>query len=133
MTDTSNDILQEIELSSAFVRLRKDNLIHVHYKKNSTLDPHLQVQMREVFSKLSGGKPTGFIFSADEGFSITKEARENWKNIQHNNPIKAYAIIIANLPQRLVANFFLAMYRPTVTAKLFKTEEEGAAWLRSLP
>ena len=129
---SAGEIVKELNTGTAIIRLRKDGLIHVHYKKNFTLDTETQVTMRSTFIELSNGIPRGFIFSADEGFTMTKEARENFRSMRQGNPIKAYAIVIASLPQRLVANFFFKMYQPSVPAKLFKNAEEGAKWLLSI-
>ncbi len=130
--DPANNVVREIDLPAAYVRLRRDGIIHVHYKKNSTLDPALQASMRTVFHELAAGTPRCFIFSAEEGFAMTKEARENFRTMRSGSPIRAYAIVASNLAQRIIANFFLTMYRPSILARVFKTSEDGAEWLRTL-
>jgi hypothetical protein len=122
-------VVKEIEIPEAFIRLRSDSILHVHYKRNTTLDVELQVRMRNIFNEMTGGLKSNFIFSAAEGFALTKEARENSTILDSNSPISAYAVIANNLAYRIIANFYLKVNKPTVPYKLFQTIEEAVKWL----
>lgn len=121
--------LKVVELPEANIILRSDNIIHVDYSKNVTLDVDLQVSMRKVFDELAEGKKLHFIFSAAEGFTLTKEARENSDVRDKNSPISAYGIVANNLAYKLIANFYLRVNKPKVPFKIFLTVEDAAKWL----
>lgn len=124
-------IIKEIEIPEAFIMLRSDGIIHVDYKKDTTLDVDLQVSMRKIYDELTLGIKTHFIFSAAEGFILTKEARENSSIIDATSPIAAYGIIANNLAYKLIANFYLKVNKPKVPYKLFTTVEEAVKWLHT--
>lgn len=121
--------LKVVEIPEANIILRSDNIIHVDYGKNVTLDVNLQISMRKIFDELAAGKKMHFIFSADEGFILTKEARENSEIMDIDSPISAYGIVANNLAYKLIANFYLKVNKPKVPFKIFLTVEEAAKWL----
>lgn len=123
--------LRTVETLDAFVNLRADGIVHVHFKAQTVLSLGLQLSLRKIYGELVNDHPTGFIYSAEEGFSISKEARENFRKLPHGNPIKAYGIVANNLAYRLVGNFFIKFYSPKIPLKLFETVEEAAAWLHA--
>ena len=129
--DPQITILKEINFREATIWLRSDDIVHVHYKKNATLDIELQADMRKVFKQITEHIPHGFIFSAEEGFNLTKEAREHMK-ANRDPVIKAYAIIADNLAYRIIANFVLKVNKPSVPYKLFANVEDGVRWLKTL-
>ena len=126
-------ILKEEDIPEASIRLRSDGIVHVHYKKNSVLDVGLQLKMRKIFNEITGHRKSKFIFTAAEGFSMTREARENGPKLQEeSNPIKYYAIVIDNLAYKIIVNFYLKVFKPKGNYKLFKSLEEGVEWLHTL-
>lgn len=125
----SSRIKKLVDTSQALIYLREDGIVHVHFKKNTVLTKELQISLRIVYFDLLKSKSTGFIFSADEGFSITDEARENFNQLPQNGPIAAYALIAQNLAYRLIGNFFRNFYQPKKPFKLFDSVEKAAEWL----
>jgi hypothetical protein len=124
-------VVRQIELPEADICLRKDGIVHVHYKKNTTLDVELQQSMRIKYRELTGSVPSKFIFTADEGFLLTKEARESSRSFK--DPfIVAYAVIANNLAYRIIANFFLKVNKPEVPFKLFASIKDAESWLQSI-
>lgn len=49
-------VLKRVKIPEALIMLRSDGIVHVHYKKNTTLDLDLQASMRDLFLELTGGK-----------------------------------------------------------------------------
>ncbi len=123
-------ILKEINIPEALIQLRSDGIIHVHYKKNTTLDLETQRFMRSIYQDLIPGKNLPYIFSASDGVTVTKEARENSNTA--DSPIAAYAMIANNIAYRLVANFYLKVNKPLVPSKLFSTFDDAVKWIYSL-
>lgn len=125
-------ILKEIEIPEAFIRMRSDNIVHVFYKENVTLDIGLQMRTNDLFRQITANKKTNFIFEADEGFVLTPDARDNAKDIEHDSPVAASAIIVKNLPSRIIANFYVKVVRPRINHKIFGNVADAAKWLKSL-
>jgi hypothetical protein len=126
-------VIREVEIPEALISLRSDNIMLVDYKKNVTLDVELQMRMRAIFNEMTGNRKSKFVFSADEGFSITREARENGARLQKESPIQYYALVTDNLAYRILANFYIRVVKPYGNYRLVRDLEEGIAWLHSLP
>lgn len=122
-------IIQKTELPEATISLRSDGIVHVHYHKNATLDVELQQSMRLIFIAMTGGKKTKFLFSADEGFSLTSEARKQAPALYRQSPISCYAIVAHNLAYKLVANFYIRVFKPSGNFKVFSDLKEAETWL----
>lgn len=125
-------ILKQVEITEATITLRSDNIIIVQYKRNTVLDVELQVRMRQIYRELTNNNKMNFIFMADDGFSLTREARENSEIISESSPIKAYAIIVNNLAYRIIANFYYRINKPKVPYKSFPTVKDAIHWLYTL-
>lgn len=123
--------VKTIETNDASVNLRADGILHVHFKENTEISLELQLSLRKIYDELLGDQPTGFIYSAEAGFSISKEARENFGNFPGKNPVSACGLVANNLAYRLVGNFLIKVYSPKIPIKLFDTVEEAAEWLHS--
>ena len=103
----------------------------MHYKKNTTLDVPLQNQMRKIYIDLTGGIPSKFLFTAEEGFTITPEAKKNAPRTLEESPIESYALIVNNLAYRLIVNFYFKVMKPEGNYKLFDNVNEAILWLHS--
>ncbi len=124
-------IEREIVKPEVTVRLRSDGIVHVHFAKNTTVDVELQYKIWAVYKEITNNKKLKFLFTADEGVALSREARERAKR-EVNPSISAYAIVANNLAYRIIASFVLKVNRPMVPFKLFGSAEEGVKWLKSL-
>ncbi len=46
--------------------------------------------------------------------------------------VKASAIVLNNLPVRILAKFYLRVFKPSYTSKIFSTYEEAWKWLEKM-
>src|SRR5690606_7144731 len=109
--------------------LRSDGIVHVHFLKDVTLDVPLQIKMREYYDEITGGVKTKFLFSAEEGFTLTKEAREHGPKLQETSPILCYALVVNNLAYKIIASFYIKVVKAPGNYKLVNSAEEGVKWL----
>jgi hypothetical protein len=130
--EANSTIIKKMEIPEATICLRSDRIVYVAYKENVTLDVKLQTHMLDLFREITGNQKTNFIFETDEGFVVTKEARENAANLEKDTPVKASAMIVTNLATRLIANFFIKVNKPTLKYKLFGNHKDAIEWLNSL-
>lgn len=56
----------------------------------------------------------------------------NDASIVKQNKIKGSAIVIDNLPNRLLARFFSKFYKPKFPMKIFRNKEDALSWLELL-
>lgn len=79
-----------------------------------------------------GGKPFKVLTEPEVNSQIESEVRNYLVAQDRKQRVKADAIIITNLPHRLLADFYMKFHRPDIPTKFFKNKEEAFEWLNSL-
>lgn len=126
-------IVDELDLPEAYIMKRSDGLYHLHFKKDVIYDVSLQLRLTHKLAEFTNGKKGKFIFSADEGFIFTREARDNAEHAHHNSPIAYYALVVNNLAYKIIANFYVKVVKRKGLFRIVSSVREGAEWLHSLP
>ena len=85
--------------------------------------------MKETYWKVTEIKRP-FIFSAGEFVSITKEARKNATKMEDQVPVSASAVLVINLAQKLIADFYYKFDKPKNPLKVFRDFDKGIEWLK---
>jgi hypothetical protein len=113
----------------ASITYRTDGILHIHYADESlNLEDSIEIfkltrqhapwEVAPVY--LTGG---GFTTSDSE----SKKYNSSPEVIRH---CSAIAFLSPTLGQKMVANFFIKFYKPTVPTKFFLTEKEALDWLK---
>jgi hypothetical protein len=108
--------------------LRKDGIVHVHIKNNVTVDIDCQDEMEIIYWEITK-EPRYFIYTAGQFLTFTKEAQRNAKEMEKRVPVIASALIVTNLAQRLIADFYYKMNKPVRPLKVFRNFDKGVEWL----
>ncbi|MES2132669.1 MAG: hypothetical protein V4506_09980 [Bacteroidota bacterium] len=122
-------IIKEVDLPEANVALMSDGIMYVLFKENSMLDITLQLKLFATYDEITQGKKVPFLFIADDGVTVTKEARENAILQEKNVPRLASAILVTSLAYKLVANFYLQFNKPKIPYKVFTSRNAAIEWL----
>lgn len=80
-------------------------------------------------NQLTQGKAFVILVDATSNSSSTKEAREHSHKNPNQNKIKAEAIIVKNLPQRILANFFMSINKGRRNVRVFNSFDDAKKWL----
>jgi hypothetical protein len=127
--DTTS-IVKEIDLKEANISLRSDGIVYVFFKENCVLNVELQLRMLAAYKEITGDKMTPFLFLADKGVTLTKEARDNAITIESISPCAASAVVVTNLAYKLIASFYMQFNKPLRPYKVFSNKGEAAEWLK---
>jgi hypothetical protein len=131
--EKDDDIIDRLEIPEAVIRLRRDDIVHVTFKKDIVLDVVVQMNLLKLYNQITNGKKSYFIFDAEENVSITKEARDNATKIEDLSPTAGSAVIASNLAYRMIANFYVKFNKPKSSLKVVSNMEEAIAWIKTLP
>ncbi len=119
-----------IETDRINVTLRSDGIVHVHIKDRVTIDLDCQSEMKRVYWEATAVlRP--FIFTSGEFLSLTREAQKNAKNMENDVPVAASALVVHNVAQKLMADFYYKFDRPKHPLKVFKDFNKGIEWLKN--
>lgn len=128
----TEDIVCSIEHECVIVSLRTDDIVHVYFKPNTEITVPLQNTLIQLYNEITKGNKAYFIFEAGEFVSITKEARENAVRMEDDTPTIASAIVVRNLAQKIIADFYYTVNKPKQPYKVFSKFENGIEWLKTL-
>lgn len=123
-------IVKDMSIPEAIIILKSDGIVYCDYKEGVELDVPLQMLMLDVFNELTEGKKVPFLIEGGLGVTITKEARDNAIKIEDISPFKATAVVVRNIAQALIANFFIKFNKPKSPYKVFNNKEEAIEWLK---
>jgi hypothetical protein len=131
--EKDEDIIDTLEIPEVLVRMRRDGIVHVTFRKDIVLDIAVQMNLLELNNRITNGRKSYFIFDAEENVTITKEARDNATKIEDRSPTVGSAVVANNLAYRMIANFYVKFNRPKHPFKVVATPEDAVTWLKTLP
>lgn len=106
-----------------------DYIVTLHIKDGAAFDATESRQMFQAAANIANHQPYLLLTDARVYFSITSEGRKISAYINETHLLKANAVLINNLPARLIANFFGNFNKPHYKFKVFTSEEKAREWL----
>jgi aspartyl/asparaginyl-tRNA synthetase len=127
-----DEMVRIMDVKEALVGLRKDGIVHVYYRPHTEINIELQDKMLAIFNEITQGNKMPFLFEAGEFCTVTKEARLNAIHMEDRTPTFATAVLVRNLAQKMIADFYYKVNRPRQPFKVVHQKEKGIAWLKSV-
>lgn len=125
-------LVREINLEYVTVGLYDPELVKIEIKGNTIIGALEAKGMTDQIGVLSGGKEVRVMIVADELAQFDKGAREYSASDAGFKYTIADALVVKNLAQRLIANFYLKINKPKKPSRIFNSEEEAVKWLFSI-
>lgn len=124
------DYTQEIKLEFCTITLRNDGIIENRFTMHQPyeIDGHHVREIADSVTLLSKGKKCPVLNVAGLYGSMTLDARKVDINDADNYTL-ALALVISELHQRLLANFYFKLKQVNYPVKTFKTEDDAVEWL----
>ena len=123
-------IPDSIEIKVAVISERPDGIVLVQIKNDVEIGVQEINEMYAAFLKLTGGRKFVTLVYSGQGAHSTKEAREVASNHAESKLIVAEAILVDNLPHKLLATFYIKVHTPKRFTKIFTKETEAVKWLK---
>lgn len=110
------------------------NLVRVTYNHEYSIELEDIKELESVYLKLF---PDGVIYSIVDTkgrfFNTSTEALKYLANDSKINPrLGGSAVIIDNLPTRLIVRFFISTLKPKYPTKICKNEGEAMVWMNEI-
>ena len=118
-----------IKNTNSEMRIIHDNILHITYKEDTTLEIADIDELMNQF-KLLSPKPEKVINEYGNFVTISTEARLYAKNISPD--LKAVAYIINSLAQRILLRFYIKTFKKSKKAKIFESFEDALTWIKSI-
>ena len=130
--ENSTFTMKKLQNDQVVVTLRSDRIVHVSFLPNTEITVEFQQVLVDMYNEITGGEKSLFLFDGGEFVSITKEARENAVVIEDSTPTKASAIVVKNLGQKIIADFYYKVNRPKQPYKVFWQSDKAIEWLLAI-
>ena len=127
------EILKNIQFEYANIELLSNGIIRVDMLSDHTIDLEESVQINIAEGELLNGElESGLVLMlAGSTTQFTNEALEFSASKEGLRFSIAEALVVKNLAQRMVVNFYLKINKPSVPSKAFDSEDAAAEWLLS--
>ncbi|MDF2449116.1 MAG: hypothetical protein K0R26_1620 [Bacteroidota bacterium] len=122
-------VFKKTETATAVISLCGDGIIRVMLKKNSEVTAENVDENIEVYKAFSGNNTYAFLVYSENGTVVyTDEARKRAKELEPTFQKSCMAVLVSTLGHRLIANFYLNVYRPSFPYRVFNKMNEAEAW-----
>ena len=126
-------ILEKIETKKATISLLEDRIICLEFRSNVEFKVSDAKLVNKAFTELAKEEPFCSLVDGRNTFGIiSKEAREHFaENKALSKQRLAEALIIDNLANRFLANFYITFNRSNNPCKVFTDYDAAIDWLRT--
>ena len=123
------DVIRSGDTKHIAFQWRADNILHYYVKENSFLTMEDIEEVLDIV--LAWGMENKYLHLFEGGYnaSIDTDVREWASSDSQNKHTVADAIIVKNMAQRIVGNFYIQFNRPIKPTKLFTSREDAFKWL----
>lgn len=118
-----------VENEYAAVSYGTDGIVYVKIKAGTHVTTEVQDELIKLYNSVAGGKKVPFFFEGEEFVTVSKDALENSYKLEKEAPLSATALIVKNLAQKILADFYYKFKRPNKPLKVFKDKELAKKWL----
>ena len=129
--DTLNPPEDATEITAFWTWMGADGICRTKTK------PLVEITLKETMensvavSSLYKDKKFPLLVDARTIKSIEREARKHFSTNGRETKITSFALIIKSPLSRIIGNFFMALNKPLIPARLFDNEEEAITWLKN--
>ena len=119
------------QLTHAEIIHLQDNLYLLKFDDDYEIELEDAIEIDQTFIKITNNQPFCVVVDARNRYSsASNDARNFFANDPEILPIrKKIAIVINNMPTRMIANFFVKFNRPQTPTKVFSDYNKAIDWL----
>lgn len=126
---------KQINIDCASIELLENGIILIMYEPDYEVELKDVKEVEKAFIQLSDSSKIYCLMDTSGRYiNFTSEAQKflsSEASIVQEGKIKASAIIINNLPNRLFAKLFSNFFKPKFPMKIFSNQKDALNWLKS--
>lgn len=121
------DVVAEHQIDGVFFRLYANRIFHVEIPRFSKIGMNITEEGYRFLDAHGGGKFFN-VYQFHSFSDVDTETRKWAADPQGNHYTHTDAIVIGNLAQKIVSDFYIRFDRPVVPTKIFFTLEKAIEW-----
>lgn len=106
-------------------------VIRIEYADDAVISLHECRSLTKTVYSQYGNVRLGVIHVAGKSTTIEENVREYLAERSRSGLKFAEAFVIRNLNQRILANFYLRIFRPACPTEVFSCEDDAVRWVKS--
>jgi hypothetical protein len=128
---TPEGALPSVESRAQLVWLDSEGILHARSKLHCDLNLEDAQEIIRKVGELGGGKPRPILVDLTHMRSMSREARKYFASPEPAKVESAAALLVKSPLAKAIGNFFMGLNKSLIPARLFTSEAEALAWLRS--
>lgn len=121
--------MRAIQLESCTVNFIHEDMAHVHFRENRTVQAGDVQTMFDAIAAARPGRKVLLLVTVGDGTSMTNEARAHASSEASNHLIAADAIVVRDFGHQLAANVFVRHHKPARPIRMFPDQASAESWL----
>jgi hypothetical protein len=119
-----------VELPHSKIYVREDGICVVDVTDDLVITRKELSEILDAIELISGGNKMPVLSLFKPGNTADKTARELSSSARGSQFTKADAMIVHNITQKIIANFYMKFNKPDKPPRFFSSEEDAIEWLR---
>ena len=122
--------MMEVDLDSVHISLDKERVLSIVFKDGADVNIEETEKIMSNSSLIVGKEPFYVLVDAKDIFvSVDHNSRKYMAEHEVNKFNIAQAMVVNNMPVRIIANFYLKFYKHSYPLKVFADIVEARKWL----
>lgn len=126
----SERIEKEVNIPEASIKIRSDGIMHIHIKVEMFFELQHSKNILKARSELAGEKTYPIMYTANSFVIPNTAVKEYVASENRSRLVAADAFVVNSLAQRIAANFYKILFKPTRPTAYFTKESEAIEWLK---
>jgi hypothetical protein len=122
-------IQKSISSKCATFTIDEKQILHIRLLENVEIDIQESKSMQELSWYITDNQQFVALIDARAKVTVTREAREWGSTPEAQKNMKAQAILVNSLANRLIGNFIIQFHKPIAKTRLFSDEDSALIWL----
>lgn len=124
-------VVDELDIGPMICRLYENRIFHAIVKSGEKVTMEMTTKGYEFLDRNGGGRFYN-LYQFESYAEMDPEVRTWAADTSGNHYTHCDAIVISNLAQKIIANFYLKFNKPQMPTKIFTSTEKALEWLLTL-
>ena len=124
-------VIDEIDIGPMIYRLYEHRIFHAIVKKGEKVTIEMTKKGYDFLDKHGGGRFYN-VYEFKSFAEMDPELRTWAADTSGNNYTHADALVISNLAQKIIANFYVKINKPKMPTKIFTSVEQAFEWIMEI-
>lgn len=125
------EVLDEVDIGPMIYRLYEHRIFHAIVKSGEKVSLEMTTKGYEFLDRNGGGRFYN-LYQFESYAEMDPEVRDWAADTSGNNYTYCDALVISNLAQKIIANFYIKFNKPKMPTKVFTSTDKALEWILSL-